>query len=221
MYTQRFSLPVLAEVLIASAERRRPGLGPWTPQAREAIEAGFLAELSEMRSRYFELFDDKDYWEKVEKNLREVCLPRYCVAAQKQTGLEQHDYEVWRGGDLVARAVYAVLGLLLGLFLVKTPWIPIPPTWDALILLLMIAAPFLPDAQISLKQRSFRQQLRGIVSDMAEAESQQNLYQPLSAGKSAEQLEPISPITSDPSDRSAVPQAPVRAHDAGKMKPEE
>jgi len=197
MYSQRFSLPFLAEVLIASAERRRPGLGPWTPQVRGSLEAGFRTELAEVRARYFELFDDADYWEKVEKNLLEICFPRYCVAAEKQTWLEQHDYGLWRGGDLLARGAYAVLGLLLGLFLVKTPWIPIPPTWDALILFMLLAAPFLPDAQIALKQRSFRQQLANIVADMGEAEAQQKLYQPLPTGSASERLEPLEPISTE------------------------
>ena len=191
MYTDRFSLPFMAGVLIAAAERRRPGLGPWTSRSREALEHAFRSELDELRARFLDLFDDKPHWEKVERNLLEVCFPRYLALAEKQTRLEQKDYGLWRGGDLLARLTYAAVGLVVGLFLVKAPFIPIPQTWDLLILLLMLGAPFLPDAQISLAQRRFQKQLQSIVDDMAQAEAQQKLYQPLPAGSLKEELPPL------------------------------
>jgi hypothetical protein len=199
MYSERFSLPFLSQVLIAAAERARPGLGPWNDKARQSLETIFRTELTEVRARFLELFDDKAHWEKVERNLLEVCFPRYCAVAEKQTALEQRDYDLWRGGDLIARAAYIAVGLAVGLFLVKTPWIPIPTTWDFLILLLMIFAPFVPDAQIALKQRKFAKQLNGIVADMAQAEAQQKLYQPLTPGTPINPgLSPIEPLSTDP-----------------------
>ena len=202
MYSDRFSLPFLAEVSIASAERRRPGLGPWTPKVREALDGVFRAELAEVRARFFELSEDASHWEKVERNLLDVCFPRYCTVAEKQTWLEQHDYGLWRGGDLLARGLYAFLGLMIGFFLVKTPWIPIPTTWDALILAFLLAAPFLPDAQIALKQRRFRKALGAIVEDMREAEAQQKLYQPLPLGGG---LDAAPPRLESPSTDSVLP----------------
>src|SRR5882724_818950 len=147
MYGERYALPFLAGVLISSAERRRPGLGPWSPAVRDDLQRAFTAELAELKRGFFEVFDDQLYWEKVEKTLSEVCFARYCALAERQTALELSHYGVWRGGDLVARATYTFAGLLVGVLMVKIPFIPIPPTWDLFALGTMLAAPFIPEAQ--------------------------------------------------------------------------
>lgn len=179
MYTERYSIPFLASVLISAAERRRPGLGPWSEKAEAEIRALFICELAQMKRQFMELFDDAAYWEKVERTLLDVCLPRYFALAQKQTELERRDYGLWRGGDLVARGLYAAAGLFIGILMVKLPFIPIPQTWDLFAFLTMLGGPFVPDAQIWWFRRKHRKQLRAIVEDMEEAEQQLRLYQPL------------------------------------------
>jgi hypothetical protein len=194
VYTERFSLPFLAQVLVAAAERQRPGLGAWTDEAAAALRATFQAELAELKRRFFEVFDDQAYWAKVESSLLEVCLPRYLAEARRFNELERRDFGVWRGGDLIARATLALGGLLVGAFLVKAPFIPIPSTWDALILGLGISAPFLPDAQIWLHQRRYRRRLKAIVEDMKDAEAQLQLYRPLPVAE----IDPSSTRTEQP-----------------------
>src|SRR5262249_16155187 len=156
------------------------------------------AELAAMKSHFFELFDDRDYWEKVERALVEVCFPRYCAAAEKQTDLEKRDYGLWRGGDLIARPVYPPVGLIVGILMVRLPFIPIPQTWDLFAFLTMIGAPFLPDAQAWLHKRKYRTQLEAIISDMREAEEQLRLYQPLHEPGTAALQQGISPISEGP-----------------------
>jgi len=179
MYTERYSLPFLAGVLISALERRRPGLGPWTAATREELKKIFDAELAEMRRRFFELFDDKSYWERVEKSLVDTCFPRYCALAEKQTQLEGKDYGLWRGGDLIARGTYAGAGLVIGILMVKLPFIPIPQTWDLFAFATMLGAPLIPDVQVWLHKRRYRKGLEAVVKDMKEAEDQLKLYQPL------------------------------------------
>jgi hypothetical protein len=179
VYTERFSIPFLAGILISAAERKRPGLGPWSDKAQDEIRALFESELAQMKRQFFELFDDSAYWERVERTLLEVCLPRYCALAQKQTELERRDYGLWRGGDLVARGAYAAAGLLIGIVMVKLPFIPIPQTWDLFAFITMLAGPFVPDAQIWMYKRKHRKRLEAILADMREAEEQLRLYQPL------------------------------------------
>jgi len=179
VYTERYSIPFLASVLISAAERRRPGLGPWSEKTKDEIRAVFQTELSQMRQQFFELFDDAAYWEKVERTLLDVCLPRYCALAEKQTNLERRDFGLWRGGDLVARGTYAAAGLLIGILMVRLPFIPIPQTWDLFAFLTMLAGPFIPDAQIWFYKRKHRRELEAIVADMRQAEEQLRLYQPL------------------------------------------
>jgi hypothetical protein len=179
VYSERYSIPFLAGVLISAAERRRPGLGPWNEQAQSEIRALFQSELAQMKRQFFELFDDSAYWDKVERTLLDVCLPRYCALAQKQTELERRDFGLWRGGDLIARGAYAAAGLLIGIIMVKLPFIPIPQTWDLFAFVTMLAGPFVPDAQIWMYRRRHRKELEAIVADMKEAEEQLRLYQPL------------------------------------------
>src|SRR4051794_35016378 len=108
MQSERFSLPFLAGVMLAALERKRPGLGAWSAATRKELEETLRAELATVRRTYFELFDDSAYWTQVERELTEVAFPRYCAVAERETALEQRDYGTWRGGDLVARATYAL-----------------------------------------------------------------------------------------------------------------
>jgi hypothetical protein len=209
VYTERFSLPFLTKVLIAAAERRRPGLGAWTNGTREELRKVFLTELTEVRARFIELFDDKAYWTRIEKALLEDVFPRYAAVAEKQTALEQSDYGLWRRGDLIARGAYAVMGLFVGLFIVKAPFIPIPTTWDALILGLMLLGPFVPDLQVWSKKRRFENDLGAIVEDMGDAQKQQQLYQPLPEISSGS-ISPVSEVQT-PSEAAA----PARVREGG------
>lgn len=197
MYPDRFRLPFLAGVLIAAAERVRPGLGPWTPKVEVQLREVFATELADVRTRFLEVFDDPGYFDRMQETLLGVALPRYVAAAQRQTALEQRDYGLWRGGDLLARGVYAAAGFALGLFLVKAPFIPIPTTWDLLAFAFLLAAPFLPEAQVWLLKRRHRSALRSIVDDLRDAEVHRELYQPLAPPAPVSELPASSDRTAD------------------------
>ncbi len=184
MYPDRFRLPFLAGVLIAAAERRRPALGPWSPEAEEQLRHAFDSELDEVRRSFLESFDDPGWFARVEEKLGEVALPRYLAEARRETELEQRGYGLWRGGDLVSRVVWGLGGFFLGVFLVKAPFIPIPTTWDLLAFGMLLLCPFIPDLQIALHRRRHRRALRAIVEDLQDAEAKLDLYQPLSSPES-------------------------------------
>jgi hypothetical protein len=188
VYPDRFRLPFLAGVLIAAAERVRPGLGPWSPKVESRLRDVFGTELADVRARFLELFDDPAYFDRLQETVLEVALPRYLAAAERQTALEQRDYGLWRGGDLLARGVYAAAGFALGLFLVKAPFIPIPATLDLLAFGFLLAAPFIPDAQVWLLKRRHRGALRAIVDDLRDAEVHRELYQPLAPPTPVDEL---------------------------------
>lgn len=180
MYTERFSLPFLSRVLIAAAERRRPGLGMWTPKSEGLLRETFVAELAEARRNFLELFDDKPYFDKLERTLMEVCFPRYARLAESQTALEHRGYGVWRSGDLVARGALAVGGFIVGAFLARAPFIPIPATFDWVVFAISaIGAPFLPDLHVWMHHRRYAKALERIVSDMGEAAEQQRVFAPI------------------------------------------
>lgn len=195
MYSERFGLPFITEVLIAAAERRRPGLGAWSPEVKAELRRVFETELAEVRARFFELFDDRAYWEKVERALLEDAFVRYAAAAERQTALEQQGFGVWRGGDLVSRLVLGAGGLAVGAFIARAPFIPLPTSADVVVMLSALGAPLLPDLQVWLHERRFRKQLRRIRDDMATAEEQQKLYQPL---PNAFGMQPVSEVETAP-----------------------
>lgn len=179
MYPDRFSLPFVTAALIAAAERQRPALGTFNAQTREQLEGVFRSELSEVRARFFEIFDDQGYWSKLEQAVMGVAFPRYCVEAEKQGALEARDYGLWRGGDLLARGTYLVLGFIMGFIMVKWDRIPIPETWNFFMILTALAAPFIPDVQVWNYNRKYRRALNRITRAMAEEEVQRELYRPL------------------------------------------
>jgi hypothetical protein len=212
MFSDRFTLPFLAGILISAAERRRPGLGPWTQKAEDEIKSVFRSELAQAQQGFFEVFDDTAQWERTERTLMEVCLPRYCAAAKKQSELEQKDFGLWRGGDLIARGVYAAAGLIIGIVMVKVPFIPIPQTWDFFALLTMMGAPFIPDLQVWLHKRRYRRSLERIVDDMRDAEAQQKLYLPLDSALPA----PNPGVTSESQPEEPMPVGqPKRVRNGG------
>ena len=200
MYTERYSLPFLSGVLIAAMERLRPGLGPWTRDSPLKLKEAFDAELIEMRRRFFELFDDRGYWDRLERGLVDTCLPRYLVVAEKQTQLEAREYGVWRGGDLIARATFAVAGLVVGIVMVEVPYIPIPESWKLFSLATMLAAPFIPEAQVWWHKRRYRKALAAVVKDMKEAEDHLKLYQPLQEAVAGPRpvMSPVDPQVAGP-----------------------
>jgi len=188
LYTDRFTLPFVAQVLIAAAERRRPGLGRWTPEVREELKKVFETEVAEVRARFLELFDDRPYWAKVERLLVEDCFDRYCALAERQTALEQRDYGIWRSGDLLSRVALGTLGVAVGSFLMRAPFIHLPAAGDVVLYLGMLGTPLLPDLQVWMHQRRYRKGLGRIVEDMAAAAEQQKLYQPLPLASGASEV---------------------------------
>ena len=98
MYPDRFRLPFLSGVLIAAAERRRPGLGPWSPQVEAQIRQAFDTELQDIRNSFLESFDDPAWFARIEEKIREIALPRYLVEARREADLEQRGFGILPGG---------------------------------------------------------------------------------------------------------------------------
>lgn len=196
MYSDRFSLAFVAGVLMAAAERRRPGLGAWSPAVREQLQQLFRDELASVKRSFFELFQDAEYWARLEKAVMGDVFPRYAAIAERQTALEQREYGVWRGGDLLARLAYAGVGLVVGGLMVKLPFIPIPQTWDFFAFLTMIGAPLIPDLQVGWHQRRYRKSIEAIMQEMAAAQQAQQIYEPLAAANLESHATPVVPVSS-------------------------
>src|SRR5690349_24023898 len=126
MVPGKYSLAAVGQYLLEQFELRRPGLREWTPEVEQSLRAQAEAEIAQMEKRLHELeIDDTGYWQRVRRVVDDIILPRYAKIVTEQLALEKREYGLWRGGDLVARGVYALGGFILGIIAVEVPYIPI------------------------------------------------------------------------------------------------
>ena len=122
--------------------------------------------------------DDPGYWQRVRRALDEILVPRYAALASSEIELAKRDYGIWRGGDLIARATFALAGFVLGIICVEVPYIPIQAKWFPA--LLLVLGPLFPDAVMSLHRRRWRKRLEALIEDLRHASETLDTYRPLS-----------------------------------------
>jgi hypothetical protein len=113
---------VLYAVLL-ECEHQRRGLAP--EEAAGRLRDAARAKLAEIRESYEECGGTEPYWRELEREVLDTTLPEYVPAALEQTRLEKTNYGLWRRGDPVARAVFGLLGLVIGGLIIMAPFIPI------------------------------------------------------------------------------------------------
>jgi len=132
--------PVLYAVL-QECEHVRRGLE--AAEAPEKLRQAARRKLAEVRESYEECGGTPPYWADLEREVLEPSMAQYIPAAVEQNRLEANHYDLWRGGDPAARALFAVLGLAIGGLIVAIPWIPIFE--DAFAFLLSLAGLLYPE----------------------------------------------------------------------------
>jgi hypothetical protein len=110
--------------------------------------------------------------------VQDALLPRYARLAEAENAAAAREYGMWRGGDLVARASFALCGLVLGAIAVAVPWIPVQEKWVPWAL--FVLGPFLPDAYAWWYRRQHRKRLEALVGDLAREGATLEAYRPLS-----------------------------------------
>ena len=179
MVPDKYSLAAVGRYLLEQFELRRPGVREWTPQLEASLRQQAEAELVSMEKQLKELeIDDPQYWQRVRRVIDDILLPRYAKAATDEIALAKKDYGIWRGGDLVARATFALAGFILGIIAVEIPYIPIYEKWFPALLLL--AGPVFPDVIMWWYRRRYRKKLDELVGDLAKANQTLETYRPLS-----------------------------------------
>ena len=179
MVPEKYRLATVGRFLLDAFERRRPALAQWTPQVEAALRHEAEEELVQMEHQLKDLgVDDSKYWHRVRAVIEDILLPRYAAVAKEEIALAKRDYGIWRGGDLVARGVFAVAGLVLGIFVVEMPYIPVYEKWFPA--LLLVGGPMFPDAAMWWYRRRFQKKLDAIVRDLAKASDSLDTYRPLS-----------------------------------------
>ncbi len=132
--------PVLYAVL-QECEHVRRGLA--AAEAPEQLREAARRKLTEVRESYEECGGTPPYWSDLEREVMETSMTQYIPAAVEQSRLETSHYDLWRGGDPAARALFAVLGLALGGLIIAIPWIPVFE--DAFAFLLALAGLLYPE----------------------------------------------------------------------------
>jgi hypothetical protein len=176
LYPTKFQLPELTAHLVALLERRRAGLGAWEATTEASLLAEARAALDEAGAQFREVVDDPAAWSRRVEQCLTVALPRYLKLAREQHALEARRYGVWRGGDLLSRAAYALGGLAVGVLLLRTA---LPRAFEVIPLGFFIAGPLIPDVQAWLARRRYAKALAGLVDDMAQEALDRSQYQPL------------------------------------------
>ena len=126
MLPEKYRLAAVGRFLLEQFELRRPGIREWSPQIEASLRQDAESELQLMEKQVREIgIDDATYWQRVRRALDEILLPRYAALATGEIELAKRDYGIWRGGDLVARATFALAGFILGIICVEVPYIPI------------------------------------------------------------------------------------------------
>jgi hypothetical protein len=98
------------------------------------------AKLAEIRESYEECGGTEGYWNDLEREVLETTLPQYIPAAIEQSRLEKDNYDLWRHGDPSARALFGLIGLVIGGLIVAAPFIPI---WEDAFAFALATAGFL------------------------------------------------------------------------------
>lgn len=182
MYPSRYRLQELTAHVVAALERRREGVTDWNADAEAKLTEEARTVLAEAGKQFAEVADDKAYWERTERTILSVALPRYFVLAKEEHAAAKDKYGIWRGGDLVSRVAYAIGGLVTSALVVrfgKIVWLDVAP------IAFFIGGPLLPDVQIWNAKRKYRNKLGALVEDMREEAEARDQYRPMMEGAPA------------------------------------
>lgn len=159
-------------VVLQECEHRRRGFED--ADFDEGIRACAAEKMAEIKAAYDEFGGSSAYWEALDKEVGEVVIPRYLIAAREETELERNLFYIWRGGDLAARFVFALIGLFIGAIIVALPFIPI---FEDMFAIALMAAGFLyPDLKRFMFERRFTKVLNRIVSDSGRYQENGSLH---------------------------------------------
>jgi len=138
------------------------------------IGACATEKLAEVKAAYDEFGGSAAYWEALQKEVDEVVLPQYIDAAREQNDLEDHNFGIWRGGDLGARFAFALAGLIIGSIIIALPFIPI---FEEMFAFALTATGFLyPDLKRFMMERRYTKVLNRLVADSARYQENARLH---------------------------------------------
>jgi hypothetical protein len=159
-------------VVLEECEHRRRGLDD------EELEPQLLAlaraKLAKIKAAYDEFGGSPAYWKSLETEVLETAMPQYVDAAREMNRLERGAYDVWHRGDLSARLLFALGGLVLGGIIIELPFIPI---FEAMFAFGLAALGFFyPDLKRYTYERRHAKTLNRLVGDAARYQENARLH---------------------------------------------
>jgi hypothetical protein len=159
-------------VVLQQCEHRRRSFDDATFEAE--VRSTAAETLAEVKASYDEFGGSAVYWEELEKEVDEVVLPQYVAAARDITERERNGYDIWRGGDLSARLVFALIGLIIGSIIIALPFIPI---FEEMFAFALTAGGFIyPDVKRFMIERSYTKELNRLVATSARYQENARLH---------------------------------------------
>jgi hypothetical protein len=156
-----FSAQAVTLTVLAHLDRRRHAIADDPGE----VHAEVLAALVPVREAYREAELPPEYMEALATEIMESVPARWRALATRFSALEARDFDVWRGGDPIARLTYVLLALVIGGIFVWAPFIPIWDQWFPFAL--AGGAWWLPTAQVGWQRRRYARALGAIARDLA------------------------------------------------------
>jgi len=140
----------------------------------KSVKVCATQKLAQVKKAYDEFGGSAVYWEALEKEVLETVVPQYVDPAQEITQLERSGFGVWRGGELSARLIFALIGLVVGSIIVAIPWIPIFETMFAFAL--TVGGFMYPDLKRYTYERRYARKLNKLITDSDRYQSEAGLH---------------------------------------------
>jgi hypothetical protein len=108
-------------VVLEECEHRRRGFDD--AGLEEHLRSTAVAKLARIKAAYDEFGGSPVYWRSLETEVLETALPQYITAAREMNALEHAKYDIWRGGDPLARLAFGFSGLVAGSAMMFVPYV--------------------------------------------------------------------------------------------------
>lgn len=131
-----------------------------------AVDAEVTEALAVVEKSYREAELPSGYYDSLRNEVRAIVPAEWRKVALPFTRHEAANFQLWRGGDVVARLSYVFIALLVGSFIVWAPFIDFWEKWFPFAL--SVAAWWLPDVQVRFQKRRYARLLGDIARRMGE-----------------------------------------------------
>jgi len=158
--------------VLQECEHRRRGLSDETID--DDLLAIARAKLAQIKAAFDEFGGSPAYWSEIEKEVLNTAMPQYAPAAAEMNALERSGFQVFRRGDVAARLLFALGGLVIGSIIIALPFIPI---FEDMFAFAMTAGGFFyPDIVRYSTERRYMRFLNRIVADAQRYQSRAQLH---------------------------------------------